>query len=116
MEEKEINVYPVSNGHVLKFGKDEYLYYSKAALLEGFMYHVGLEELAAVDAETMREFLTAAIVWKDQGETVKEMLKTKKENEMLRSMATNLKKQVKRLCEKNRKENRDETDSDEEES
>lgn len=92
------------------------MYYSKAALLEGFMYHVGLEELGAVDAETMCEFLTAAIVWKDQGETVKELLKTKKENETLRSMVTNLKKQVKRLCEKDRKENGADKESDDEES
>lgn len=116
MEKKEINVYPVPNGYVLKFGKEEYMYYGKAALLEGFMYHVGLEELGAVDAETIRNFLTAAIVWKEQGETVKELLKTKKENETLRSMVTNLKKQVKRLCEKNKKENGDDEDGDDEES
>lgn len=100
MVKLKINVYPVPNGHVLKVGSNEYMYYTVAALLEGFMYHVGLEELAAVDEDTMREFLTASVVWKDNGETVKELLSVRDENESLQSMVKNLKMQVSSLSRK----------------
>lgn len=100
MEKVKVLVKTVPNGYVLTFKNDEYMYYTLPALLEGFMYHVGLEELAATDADTIREFLTAAVVWKDQGETVKELVKTKKENKTLSNMVKNLRKQVKRLRER----------------
>lgn len=100
MEEVKISVRPVPNGHVLKVGSNEYMYYTVAALLEGFMYHVGLEELSAIDAETMREFLAASVVWKDQGETVKKLVEANKENESLLNKVNNLKKQVNHLSKK----------------
>lgn len=100
MEITEIQVYKVPNGHVLKVNSDEYMYYSLAALLEGFMYHVGLEELAAVDAETMREFIAASVVWRDNKDAVKEIVRLQKENNSLSSMVKNLKAQVKRLNER----------------
>jgi len=107
MERTEINVYPVPNGHVLKVGSNEYMYFTVAELLEGFMYHVGLEELNAIDSETMREFLTASIVWKDHGETVKELVKVKKDYESLSNTAKNMRKQIKRLTERLRSEDDD---------
>lgn len=108
MERTKINVYPVPNGHVLKVGNNEYMYYTLTALLEGFMYHVGLEELAAIDAETMREFLTASVVWKDNGETVKALVEAQKENEALSNQIKNMKKQIKRLNERLRGSGEDE--------
>lgn len=93
MAKMKIQVATVPNGYTLSVDDNDYMYFSMAELLEGFMYHVGLEELAAIDEETMREFLTASIVWKDNGDTVKELLSVKEENESLRSMVGNLKKQ-----------------------
>ena len=97
---KKVQVSTVPNGYTLNYDDNEYMYFSLAALLEGFMYHVGLEELAAVDAETMREFLTASVVWNDNAEAVKEIVKLQKENSSLSSMVKNLKAQVKRLNER----------------
>ena len=97
MEINEVQVYKVPNGHILKVNGNEFMYYTIERLKEGFMYHVGLEEPAPIDSETMRDFLTAAIVWKEQGETVKELVKVKKENDALISMVENMKKQIKRL-------------------
>lgn len=109
MEEKNVNVRitTVPNGYVLTFKNAEYMYYTLPALLEGFMYHVGLEELAAIDAETMREFLTASVVWKDNGEAIKALVEARKENEALSNQIKNMKKQIKRLGDKLRDKNSD---------
>lgn len=95
-----ISLRKVNNGYSLSVDGNDYFYFNKAALLEGFMYHVGLEELGALDADTMRDFLTAAIVWKDQKETVKELLKVKKENETLNNMINTARKQNRILRDK----------------
>lgn len=99
-----ISVRPVNNkakkGFILTYKNNEYFYFDKESLLEGFMYHVGLEELGATDTETIQEFLAAAIVWKDQSETVKELLKLKKENETLNNMVATARKQNKILRDK----------------
>lgn len=96
----KISVRTVNNGYILAVGNNEYFYFNNRALLEGFMYHVGLEELNATDTETIQEFVTASIVWKDQSETVKELLKVKKENETLNNMVATARKQNKILRDK----------------
>lgn len=97
MEQTRITVATHPNGYSLDVDGNGYMYFSKTALLEGFMYHVGLEELNAIDADTMRDFIAASVVWKDNAEVVKSLIDTKKENEALSRQISNLKKQLKRM-------------------
>lgn len=100
-ELKDIKVNKIPNGYTLDFDGQSYMYYNLKSLLEGIMYHVGLEELGCIDNETIQDFLTAAIVWKaDDGKTTKEIMKLQTENESLRSMCTNYQKKIKHLQEK----------------
>lgn len=96
----KITVRTVPNGYILVFKNEEYFYFSRQKLLEGIMYHVGLEELGVIDPETIGEFLAAVVVWKDNAETVKELIKVKKENATLNNMVASTRKQVRVLREK----------------
>lgn len=93
-ELKDIRVVKIPNGYTLDFDGHGFMYYDLEALLEGFMYHVGLEELGAIDRETMKEFLAAAIVWKEQGGAIKEVVRLREENEYLNKMLNGARKQL----------------------
>ncbi len=54
---KEIKVLTLPNGYSLTVGRERYMYFNENDLLEGFLYHVGLEETKAVDKNTMRSML-----------------------------------------------------------
>ena len=103
-ELKQIDVKTIPNGYALTVCSDNYMYYNEKDLLEGFMYHVGLNENGCIDKETIEEFIAASIAYRsDDGSTAKKMLKTEKENESLRSMCDTLRKRIKALesvCEK----------------
>jgi len=95
---EQINVKTLPNGYALTVGEYNYMYHNKKDLLEGFMYHVGLNENGYIDMETIEEFLTASIVYRsDNGSNVKKMMKTMKENESLRSMCDAMRKRIKAL-------------------
>lgn len=97
-EFKNISLLKLPNGYALDVEKEKYMYHSLKDLLEGFMYHVGLNEKGYIDRETIEEFLTASIVYRsDNGSTVKKMLKILKENESLRSMCDAMRKRIKTL-------------------
>lgn len=97
-ELRRIGIETLPNGYALTVGEHNYMYHNEKDLLEGFMYHVGLNEKGYIDRETIEEFLTASIVYRsDNGSTVKKMLKTEKENESLRSMCDAMRKRIKTL-------------------
>ena len=97
-EFRRIDIKTLPNGYALTIGEYNYMYHNKKDLLEGFMYHVGLNEKGYIDRETIEEFLTASIVYRsDNGSTVKKMMKTMKENESLRSMCDAMRKRIKAL-------------------
>ena len=47
------------------------MYFNPKKLLDGFMYHVGFEELGEVGEEFRAEVMKAAIAWQDNGKLVK---------------------------------------------
>ena len=98
----DIRLDTVPNGYDLRFKGQSYFYFTKEALLEGFMTHVGLEELESMDAETMRDFITAAIVWKEEGSAIKQVLKLKDEVETLQRQLEVSRQRIKQLTKKNR--------------
>lgn len=98
MEKLKISVQTLTNGYALTVDNNKYMYHSINGLLEGFMYHVGLEELGYIDNDNIKNFLTASVVWKaDNGETAKKMLKMKEENDSLKKMCENYQIKIKRL-------------------
>ena len=74
-----INVRTVPNGYTLDIEKGEkkqgFMYFNPKKLLDGFMYHVGFEELGEVSEEFRAEVMKAAIAWQDNGKLVKLNLK-----------------------------------------
>lgn len=68
-----INVRTVPNGYTLDIEKGEkkqgFMYFNPKKLLDGFIYHVGFEELGEVSEEFRAEVMKAAIAWQDNGET-----------------------------------------------
>ena len=92
-----IKIQPLPNGYALTVGSEEYMYFTLEKLLEGFLYHVGLEELDEVDNETRRDIITASLTWKENGEAIKELIKQKKINEKLENANKRLQNNIKRL-------------------
>lgn len=91
-----IKVETVPNGYALDVDDARYMYFNIEELLQGFMYHIGLEELGATSSKTMSEFIAASMEWRaDEGETTKELLRLRKQNEALTSLCDNLRKQLK---------------------
>lgn len=97
MELPLIKVQTLPNGYALTYEDKEYIYMSKEKLVEGFMYHVGFDEVSFADQETIRDLLAAAVAWKDNAETVKKLTRLAKENESMYNTIKNLKAANKRL-------------------
>ena len=74
----KIKVQTVSNGYTLDIHKDEtdfgYLYFTLPKLLEGFIYHIGLEELRAATKEKIHDVIEASLTWRDKRENVLTLL------------------------------------------
>ncbi len=104
-ELKRITVETIPNGYSLTVDGNKYMYFTAYELLEGFMYHVGLEELEATDRQTIKEFLSAAFVWRADDEKVaQKMVSLQKENALLQERCKNqvarIKEMSKRLKER----------------
>lgn len=75
----KITVTTVANGYVLTFdkAKHEFMYFSPEKLLEGFMVHIGLRMTDQLTEENIKNFVDAAINWKDNAKCLKEIEKLK---------------------------------------
>ena len=92
----KIKVETVPNGYALDVNDVRYMYFSTEELLQGFMYHVGFEELGTTNSKTISEFIAAAIEWRaDEGKTTKELLRLKKQNEALTNLCDSFRRQLK---------------------
>ena len=81
-----INVRTVPNGYTLDIEKGE--------KKQGFMYHVGFEELGEVSEEFRAEVMKAAIAWQDNGKLVKLNLKYEAKIKELKTRIATLEKQL----------------------
>lgn len=93
----KINLRTIPNGYTLNVDDKAYMYFNAKELLEGFIYHVGLEELDEIDAETRLDIITAAMTWKENGKAIKELIKLKKANERLENTNKRLQNKIKNL-------------------
>ena len=70
----KIKVQTVPNGYTLDIHRDEtdygYLYFTLPKLLEGFIYHIGLEEMHAATKQKIHDIIEASLTWRDQRENV----------------------------------------------
>lgn len=105
-----IKIQTLPNGYALDVEKKSYMYYNLEELLDGFVYHIGLEELDDVDNETRRDIIAASLTWKENGEAIKELIKQKKINEKLENANKRLQNNIKRLEMKFGKVNNDDDD------
>ena len=110
-EIQKVCVDTLKNGYSLTVEENKFMYFNLKDLLEGFMYHVGLQELGEVDKETIELFLNASVVWSDNASLVKELIRQKTKNEILQKRVSGLKR---RLKEKGKDIEDDEYDEDEE--
>ena len=103
-----INVRTVPNGYTLDIEKGEkkqgFMYFNPKKLLDGFMYHVGFEELGEVSEEFRAEVMKAAIAWQDNGKLVKLNLKYEAK---IKELKTRIATHEKQLCKKKAKEDAD---------
>lgn len=94
-EIKKVSVDTLKNGYSLTVDENKFMYFSLKDLLEGFMYHVGLQELGEVDKETIELFLNASVVWSENSSLVKELIRQKQKNEILTKRVSGLKRRLK---------------------
>ena len=91
-----INVRTVPNGYTLDIEADGtkqgFMYFNPKKLLDGFMYHVGFEELGEVTEEFRAEVMKAAIAWQDNGKLVKLNLKYEAKIKELKTRVATLEK------------------------
>ena len=120
----KIDCHTLPNGYSLHLNGNNYMYFTKEELLEGFLYHVGLEEMECIERNKIKEFIDASIFWKENGKAIKEVVRLTKQVESFRSRAENdkwtiqrLKARVKELKEhtgkKRKKSDSDDDDNDE---
>lgn len=91
-----INVRTVPNGYTLDIEeggiKHGFMYFNPKKLLDGFMYHVGFEELGEVTEEFRAEVIKAAIAWQDNGKLVRLNLKYEAKIKELKTRVATLEK------------------------
>lgn len=80
-----IKVVPHRNGYDLTVGDEaSYMYFTLAELIEGFMYHVGLDIVKFADEETIRNLILACATYPKEGDAIQAVAKLEAENEALR--------------------------------
>lgn len=101
---KNISIKTVKSGYELKVDEESFFYFNIDALMEGFMYHVGLDENQAATKDKIHSFVNAAKDWRnDNGKSIKEFMKLKEENVSLKTKIENYKKRIKNLQTYNKK-------------
>lgn len=84
----EVKIVTVPNGYTLdihKGGTDHgYLYFTLPQLLEGFIYHIGMEEMEAITSVEMRDLIEASMTWRDKKENILTILHLETENQAMR--------------------------------
>ena len=95
---KRITIEMLNNGFCLTFdGMKEpggYMYFSPEKLLEGFMVHIGLEELDALDTTTMQDFIVSAASWKEKKDCMAEIERLNRQNKQIQRQRNKIAQQL----------------------
>lgn len=95
---KRITIEMLNNGYCLKFDgmkhSEGYMYFSPEKLLEGFMVHIGLEELDTLDTTTMQDFIVGAASWKDKKECMDEIARLNRQIRLIQRQKNKIAQQL----------------------
>ena len=102
----EVKILTVPNGYTLdinKGGTDHgYLYFTLSKLLEGFIYHIGMEELHAITNDQIHDLIEASMTWRDKRENIFTILQLQTEvqamNESMAALCHKIDDQRHLLC------------------
>ena len=83
-EKLNIKVITAPNGYVLDIGSHGFFYFTLDKLLEGFIYHIGFNELGEVSVDKIGGILEVAGKWKDNAKLVKQIIALEHENKTLK--------------------------------
>lgn len=100
-ENINISVQTLPNGYALTVDEQEYMYFNTRELLEGIFYHVGLENTAYMDKQTIHDLMFAAATWPDAKDAVKDALRLTAENSRLTKEIGGLKHKIGKLMDTN---------------
>ena len=93
-----VSINTVSNGYTLDLVKGEraqgYMYFNLMELLQGFMYHVGLQEPSPYVKTEISAFLQAVSKWQDNEMNVKELIRREEEIALLKENCSWLENQL----------------------
>ena len=94
---KRIEVRTLPNGYSLDFDgahANGFMYYSADKLLEGFMIHIGLKMTEQLDMDTMQDFITTAMNWRDNEKCIREIDRLKRELTTMTNKRNSLARQL----------------------
>jgi hypothetical protein len=94
-----ITVSTVANGYTLDFlmgdNKQGYMYFTREDLVEGFIYHVGLLEMAPAHKGYMTRLLKAMSIWTNTEKLIKKLLRLEDDLQQEQEKNNPLKEQIK---------------------
>ena len=89
-EKLNVKVITAPNGYVLDIGSHGFFYFTLDKLLEGFIYHIGFNELGEVSVDKIGCILEAAVKWKDNAKLVKQIIALEHENQALKQVISSM--------------------------
>ena len=89
-----VKVVTAPNGYVLDIGSHGYFYFTLDKLLEGFIYHIGFNELGEVSVDKIGDILEAAVKWKDNAKLVKQIVALEHENQALKQVISSMDRDI----------------------
>ena len=93
-----ITVSTVANGYTLDLvmgdSKQGYMYFTREDLVEGFMYHVGLQEMPPSYKGYMTRILKAMSIWSNTDKLIKKLLSLEELIQQEREKVAPLKEQI----------------------
>ena len=93
-EKLKVKVVTAPNGYVLDIGSHGYFYFTLDKLLEGFIYHIGFNELGEVSVDKIGDILEAAVKWKDNAKLVKQIVALEHENQALKQVISSMDRDI----------------------
>ena len=89
-----VRILTVPNGYVLDINKGGsvygYLYFTLPKLLEGFIYHMGMEEMNIITNERMHDIIEASLTWRDKRENILTIIQMKTEAQAMHESISTL--------------------------
>ncbi len=93
----DVQLRTVVNGYLLDVDGEGFMYFNAPSLIEGFLVHVGLERLAAMTREEIRDMLDSLKDGSAEKKLQAEVTSLMKQVDDLKKQVRNLKRVIKEL-------------------